>query len=146
MDELAEVGALADALTTLVPSLERFLTLAVPETPRVILPTERPDVVLRELSKGDIDPYFQLVDRNRNHLNQRGDYGFEAVATSEDVASYFENPWDDNVRLGIWCDEELVGRVDLVPVSLGFEQMQDVENRSRWRFVLTDSAPPPVMA
>jgi RimJ/RimL family protein N-acetyltransferase len=33
-----------------------------------------------------------------------------------------------------------------VVTRLGFEHIQDVENRSRWRLPLTDDAPPPVMA
>lgn len=167
-----------------------------------MLHTERSDVVLRELSKRDLDAYFELVDRNRNHLNQRGDYGFEAIATREDIANYFETPWDNNVRLGVWAGEALVGRADLVPINpphwvlgywldeaatgrgiataacraaidysrslgaselyagitngntpsigvvkrLGFEHIQDVENRSRWRLALSDDPPPPIMA
>lgn len=174
----------------------------LPEQSDLTLRTERPDVVLRELSLCDLDAYFDLVDRNRNHLNQRGDYDFEAVATYDDVANYFATPWDTNVRLGIWREDTLVGRVDLVPINpphwvigywldeastgqgvataacraaiehsrtlgatevyagitngnaasvgvvtrLGFEHIQDVENRSRWRLPLTDAPPPPVMA
>lgn len=173
--------------------------MAVPEKSDLVLSTQRPEVVLRELAKEDLDPYFDVVDRNREHLNQRGDYAFEADATRQDIATYFEAPWDSNVRLGVWLRDGLAGRVDLVPINppvwvigywlneaatgqgvatvacqaaidycrtlgateiyagitngntasigvvrrLGFEHIQDVENRSRWRLPLTNDAPPP---
>jgi RimJ/RimL family protein N-acetyltransferase len=175
--------------------------MAVPEHSTLVIATDRPDVVLRELSMSDLDNYYELVDRNRAHLNQRGDYGFEADATRDDIASYFTTPWDENVRLGVWLEEKLVGRVDLVPINpphwaigywldeaatgegvatiacrtaiahaghlgateiyagithgnipsvgvikrLGFDHIQDVDDRSRWRLALIDDAPPPVM-
>lgn len=58
-----------------------------------------------------------LIDRNRAHLNQHGDYPFEHDANADDVHSYFENPWDTNVRLGIWSGDHLIGRVDLNPID-----------------------------
>ena len=82
-----------------------------------MIATDRPDLVLRELVMANLDGYYELVDRNRRHLNQRGDYAFEADATRDDLATYFAAPWDDNVRLGVWLGEQLVGRVDLVPID-----------------------------
>lgn len=168
----------------------------------LILRTEVPDIFLRELLLGDLDAYYPLVDRNRLHLNQRGDYQFEQDATIDDLRAYLEEPWDTNIRLGIWSGDRLVGRVDLNPVNppvwvlgywldeastgqgiatvaaratidhasrigateiyagvthgneasegvlrrLGFERIQDIENRSRWRLPLIPEPPPPVMA
>jgi ribosomal-protein-serine acetyltransferase len=158
--------------------------------------------VLRELTIADVEPYYALVDRNRAHLNHFGNYELERDATFEDIRSYFESPWDANVRFGIWHDGALVGRVDLNPVSpphwvlgywldeahvgrglataagreaiehartlgatelyagvthgndrsirvlerLGFEHVQDLPDRSRWRLALVDDPPPPVLA
>lgn len=81
------------------------------------IPTDRPDVTLRELTIGDLDAYYPLVDRNRVHLNQHGNYQFEHDADADAIRSYFENPWDTNVRLGIWSDDHLIGRVDLNPID-----------------------------
>lgn len=175
--------------------------MAVPDHSTLTISTDNPQVVLHELAISHLDVYFDLVDRNREHLNQRGDYGFEANATRDDLASYFRTPWDENVRLGVWLADQLVGRVDLVPIKpphwvigywidvaatgqgiatvacraaigharslgateiyagitngnaasigvvnrLGFEHIQDVENRSRWRLALVQDAPPPVI-
>lgn len=170
--------------------------------PAVTLLTDRPSLILRELTTDDIDAYYALIDRNRAHLNQHGNYQFEHDADAAAIRSYFEHPWDTNVRFGIWLDDQLVGRVDLNPIDppnwvlgywldesftgrgiattasraaidhakslgateiyagvtngnepsirvlqrLGFEHIQDVENRSRWRFALIPDPPPPVMA
>lgn len=161
----------------------------------------RNGLVLRVLGLDDVDAYFALVDRNREHLTQHGNYEFERDATLDDVRAYFAEPWDDNVRFGIWAGGELVGRVDLNPVNppawvlgywldgemtgrgicttacrqaidhlralgaaelyagitlgndasvrvvqrLGFEHLQDVEGRSRWRLPLVDDPPDPLL-
>src|SRR4051812_10626135 len=83
----------------------------------VTLATDLADVTLRELTTDDIDAYYNLIDRNRVHLNQHGNYQFEHDADAEAIRSYFEDPWDTNVRLGIWSDAELIGRVDLNPID-----------------------------
>lgn len=174
----------------------------IPASSESSVDTDVPGVVLRELASADLDAYYDLVDRNRAHLNQRSDYPFEAQASREDIARYFAAPWDTNVRFGVWLDDGLVGRIDLVPINLprwvigywldarvtgrgiatagcrsaiaharrlgateiyagitdgnapsigvaqrlGFEHIQDVEGRSRWRLPLVDDPPPPVMA
>jgi RimJ/RimL family protein N-acetyltransferase len=83
---------------------------------QLIVPTERPGLVLKSIGIDDLDAYFALVDRNRRHLNQRGDYPFEASATRDELATWLSADTDD-VRFGIWLDGELVGRVYLGPVS-----------------------------
>jgi RimJ/RimL family protein N-acetyltransferase len=84
--------------------------------PQLILPTERSGLVLKSIGIDDLDPYYALVDRNRRHLNQRGDYPFEAAATRNQLAEWLVAETSD-IRFGIWLDDELVGRVYLGPVN-----------------------------
>lgn len=175
---------------------------AIPVASGLSLDTGMAGIVLRELVSADLDAYYDLVDRNRGHLNQRGDYAFEANATADDIAGYFAAPWDTNIRFGVWLENALVGRIDLVPINpprwvigywldaaltgrgiatagcraaiahahrlgadeiyagitngnapslgvvqkLGFDHIQDLDGRSRWRLSLMDDPPPPVMA
>lgn len=87
-----------------------------PGESELILPTERPGLVLKSLTTGDLDAYHALIDRNRRHLNQGGDYPFEASATREQLAAWLSEETAD-VRFGIWLDGELIGRVYLGPVD-----------------------------
>jgi hypothetical protein len=57
------------------------------------------------------------LDRNRDHFRQFGDYADEIAATRTWAVSYFADPPDDNIRLGIWFGDRLIGRVDLNPVD-----------------------------
>ena len=91
--------------------------MSLPVRSDLVLETEIPELVVRELVLADEDRYFRLVDRNRAHLNRHGDHQFEADATRADITGYFAAPWDHNTRLGLWLAERLVGRVDLVPVD-----------------------------
>jgi RimJ/RimL family protein N-acetyltransferase/GNAT superfamily N-acetyltransferase len=83
---------------------------------QLIVPTERAGLVLKTIGGGDLDPYYALVDRNREHLNQRGDYPFEASATRDQLAAWLSSETAD-VRFGIWLDGNLIGRVYLGPVD-----------------------------
>ena len=83
---------------------------------QLVVPTERPGLVLRTIGIDDLDAYYALVDRNRGHLNQRGDYPFEASATRDQLATWLSAATDD-IRFGIWLDGSLVGRVYLGPVD-----------------------------
>ena len=81
------------------------------------LPTSLDQLELRELTAGDAGPYYDLVDQNRAHLSRHGDYAAERDATPAWVAGYFADPPDSNTRFGIWYDEILIGRVDLIPAQ-----------------------------
>jgi RimJ/RimL family protein N-acetyltransferase len=72
---------------------------------------------LRELSSADVDVYYALLVRNRDHFRQHGDYRDEINATRTWVADYFTSPPDANTRFGVWLTGQLIGRVDLNPVS-----------------------------
>lgn len=82
----------------------------------LIVPTERAGLVLKTIGIGELDAYYALVDRNRQHLNQRGDYAFEASATRGEIATWLSADTAD-VRFGIWLDGNLIGRVYLGPVN-----------------------------
>ena len=96
----------------------------------VVLVTELDGLVLRELARDDLEAFTALVERNRDHLPEQ----WEATATPNELAAYFDEPWDQNIRFGLRLDGELVGRLDLVPVdppawSIGY--WVDVEHRGR---------------
>ena len=81
------------------------------------LPTTIPGVELRELTSRDARAFFDLICRNREHLTRFGDYEDLTASTLEDIEAYFADPLDDNVRMGVWRADELMGRVDLAPVD-----------------------------
>ena len=169
---------------------------------RLTLPTSQQGLLLRELTVSDADDYYALVDQNRGHLGQHGDYSFEQIATRDQIGAQLADASDQNVRLGVWIDDELVGRVDLNPVDppryalgywlsrahtgrglmtaacmaaidharalgateiyagvttgnsasiavlqrLGFEHIQSIARRTRWRLALIPNPPAPVIA
>jgi ribosomal-protein-serine acetyltransferase len=81
------------------------------------LATDIGQVELRELQETDADRYYEVVDRNRQHLSRYGDYLAERDATLASVIEYFAAPPDHNIRLGVWHAGALIGRVDLNPVE-----------------------------
>ena len=84
-------------------------------TERLTLPTAMPDLRLIELLPENAAAYYALVDRNRSHLTQHGDYLDLGEATPESVTEDLLDPENRNVRFGVWLDEQLIGRVDLNP-------------------------------
>ena len=83
----------------------------------ILLATNIDRLELRELRETDAHVYYAVVDRNRQHLSKYGDYPDERDATLASVIAYFADPTDRNIRLGIWHDGALIGRVDLTPVA-----------------------------
>jgi RimJ/RimL family protein N-acetyltransferase len=170
------------------------------ETADDALPREDAAVSLRPLTLDDVGRYYDLVDRNRQHLTRHGDYESFRHATLDDLRTHLAEA-SGNVRLGVWLEGELIGRIDLNPINpprwvigywlderltgkglmttacraaighasalgalelyagvthgnersvrllqrLGFEHLQDVDGRSRWRLPMTPDAPPPFM-
>jgi ribosomal-protein-serine acetyltransferase len=84
-------------------------------TERLRLPTAMPDLRLIELQPEDADAYYALVDRNRGHLTQHGDYLDLGEATPASVTEDLMDPENRNARFGVWRGEQLIGRVDLNP-------------------------------
>lgn len=82
------------------------------------LPTSIPGLVLRTLTPGDAAAYYTLIDRNRDHLGQFGDYQDEKHATPAWVNRHLtETSGTAGHRYGIWLGHEIIGRVDLNPVA-----------------------------
>lgn len=75
--------------------------------------TDLPNVRLIALSPDDVDAYYELVDRNRTHLTQHGDWTDLGDATPESVRASLSNLDDHNAQFGIWLDGRLIGRTDL---------------------------------
>ena len=86
------------------------------ETAGDALPTEDPAVFLRPLTVDDVGPYYDLVDRNRQHLTRHGDYESFRHATLDDLRTHLAEA-SRNVRLGVWLQGELIGRIDLNPIN-----------------------------
>ncbi|MFC7478887.1 GNAT family N-acetyltransferase [Luedemannella flava] len=70
--------------------------------------------MLRPLSAADAGRYHRVVQANRAHLTQFGNYEEEVAGTEQDFAEGFATPGH---RYGIWRGGELIGRIDLVAVD-----------------------------
>src|SRR5215208_4672754 len=88
-------------------------------SPRSTLATDIPDLRLVALSPHDAEAYYDLVDRNRSHLTQHGDWTELGEATPESVAASLNTLNNPATQFGIWFDRQLVGRVDLNPRTPG---------------------------
>jgi RimJ/RimL family protein N-acetyltransferase len=77
------------------------------------LQTSIPGIELRALRRDDAAAYHELVQRNREHLTQYGDYHELVSSTLEDIADELALRPERKVRTGIWRRNELMGRADL---------------------------------
>jgi ribosomal-protein-serine acetyltransferase len=82
-------------------------------SPRLAIATAVPELRLIELTADDAPAYYDLVDRNRAHLTQHGDYLELGEATPESVAAELRDPENRHLRFGVWLNDALIGRVDL---------------------------------
>jgi ribosomal-protein-serine acetyltransferase len=82
-------------------------------SPRLAIATAVPELRLVELTADDAPAYYDLVDRNRAHLTQHGDYLELGEATPESVAAELRDPENRHLRFGVWLNDALIGRVDL---------------------------------
>ena len=88
-------------------------------SPRTTIATDIPNLRLVAISPDDAEACYVLVDRNRGHLTQHGDWTELGEATPESVAASLNNFNDPATQFGIWLDGQLVGRSDLNPRTLG---------------------------
>jgi ribosomal-protein-serine acetyltransferase len=75
--------------------------------------TAIPALRLVALSPDHAEAYYELVDRNRTHLTQHGDWTDLGDATPESIQASLSNIIDRNAQFGIWLDGRLIGRTDL---------------------------------
>ena len=80
---------------------------------RTIIATIIPALQLVELSADDAEAYYDLIDRNRTHLTQHGDWTDLGDATPESVHASLSYLDDRSAQFGIWLDGRLIGRTDL---------------------------------
>lgn len=83
--------------------------------PKTTIATDLPSLRLVALGPDDAEAYYALVDRNREHLTQHGDYTELGRATPASVAEELRDQQVGNARFGIWLDDALIGRADLSP-------------------------------
>jgi ribosomal-protein-serine acetyltransferase len=88
-------------------------------SPRTTIATDISNLRLVALSPNDTDAYYDLVDRNRRHLTQHGDWTDLGEATPETVQADLAHLEGLNTYFGIWLNEQLIGRVDLNPRTQG---------------------------
>ncbi|ONI76941.1 hypothetical protein ALI144C_32995 [Actinosynnema sp. ALI-1.44] len=89
------------------------------------LVTADPRLRLRTLEMADVDDYWRLVERNRDHLGRHGDYAELRAADHEMIRAGFAHPLDGEFAFGIRVAGDLVGEMVLNPVdpprySLGY--------------------------
>jgi RimJ/RimL family protein N-acetyltransferase len=82
-----------------------------------VLKTATTDLELRELGSGDAAAYYDLVQRNATHLTRLGNYREEVAATEQEQEADLAEPTEAPYRFGVYFENTLVGRVDLVPVA-----------------------------
>lgn len=83
----------------------------------MMLFTDVPHLVLRELTPGDAAALHALLKENRDHLTAHGDYREQVDASLPAVVAEFSGDTGGKQRFGIFLREHLIGRVDLVPVD-----------------------------
>ncbi|MFC7994590.1 GNAT family N-acetyltransferase [Streptomyces rochei] len=81
------------------------------------LATDVAGLTLRVLDAEQADVYYALIDRNREHLTQHGDYQALAASDYETARAELLNDPHPSLRCGIVLHGALVGRVDLVAVN-----------------------------
>ncbi|GAA3499154.1 hypothetical protein GCM10019016_062580 [Streptomyces prasinosporus] len=81
------------------------------------LRTDVPSLTLRVLTAEHTDEYYALIDRNRKHLTQHGDYRAPATSDYETAHAELLHDPDPSLRCGILFHSALIGRVDLVAVN-----------------------------
>jgi ribosomal-protein-serine acetyltransferase len=86
---------------------------------RLELSTDVPGLILRRLSDDDAKVYYDLIDRNRDHLTAHGDYQEMRHATLQSILDGLAGPPEDNIAFGVLFGDALIGRVDLVPREAG---------------------------
>ena len=85
----------------------------------LVIPTDREDIVLRQLSSQSDDlAYYNAVSSNREHLNQNGEATGTKYPTLMSVAEARIKPINaEKLRFGIWgnSQQSFLGSINLTP-------------------------------
>jgi ribosomal-protein-serine acetyltransferase len=74
------------------------------------------DITLRQYTTDDIEDMFDLINRNREHLNQHGEKTSDKYQSKINVVDSILIPSDpDRLRFGIWAGDTYVGTINLTP-------------------------------
>jgi RimJ/RimL family protein N-acetyltransferase len=87
--------------------------------PPMTISTDIPNLQLVALTPDDAKDYYDLVDRNRRHLTQHGDWTDHGEATPESVRESLHTADGRDARFGIRLDGQLIGRADLNARTFG---------------------------
>ncbi len=103
------------------------------DTERIIVPTSRPEVVLKQFIPEDAVLLFELIDRNRAHLSQRGDETGKKYPSLVSVErSITHPPQPSRFRFGIWSDAPLTGSINLTPMTNAATYRDDLAEIGYW--------------
>lgn len=83
----------------------------------LVLTTAIPGVVLRELTTADTEAWIDHVLRNSAHLSKFGDDTLPPH-TVEDVNRWLSGPREQDLKMGIWKDDVLMGSIEISHLSL----------------------------
>ena len=84
---------------------------------RIIIPVTE-EITLKKLIPEDSVNYFDLLDKNRDHLSQYGDITANKYPNEESVFQSIINPINPRkIRFGIWVNDTFVGMVGLTPLQ-----------------------------
>lgn len=90
-------------------------------TETLVLPTEQDGVILQQFTTLDDDSaYIEAVEENRDHLSRHGDATSRKYKTRDDV-TYRRLNAGNELRMGIWADNQLKGGLTATPKKHGAE-------------------------
>jgi fructoselysine 6-kinase len=81
--------------------------------------TSIPGLILSRLSGDHVEAYYNLIERNRDHLTAHGDYQEMRKARLRSIAEELKKEPDDGITFGVWLGDALIGRVDLASREAG---------------------------
>lgn len=92
------------------------------------IPTSNEDVVLRHLTVEDSTPYFEAIERSKDHLSRMGYLTAVNNETMDKVVQNITNPKNSKrTSMGIWDTTKFIGEVSLTPREVPYS-LPEVES------------------
>lgn len=82
-----------------------------------MLKTTIPSLSLGPLTEHHSSALYELIQQNRSHLTAHGDYTELVALPMEALAAELTETSNRTLRFGIFLEQELIGRVDLIAVD-----------------------------